>query len=174
MTPGRQEACWKTSSYGGAENLPPIRSFASHDAIHWAWEEHLGLEVEAVSVYEDSDWLERLDNRELGVFTSGWCADYPDAQNFLDLLFHSESPQNEFSYSNDEVDALLIEAAVETNARRRIDLYQRVEEMVLEDWVAVPRWHDSWYLLVQPHVKGFELTPIGVPQLQNINIERRR
>ncbi len=28
-------------------------------------------------------------------------------------------------------------------------------------------------LLVQPHVKGFELTPIGVPQLQNIRIERR-
>ena len=164
----------EASSYGGAENLPPIRSFASDDAIHWAWEEHLELKVEAVSVYEDSDWLERLDNSELGVFTSGWCADYPDPQNFLDLLFHSDSPQNEFSYSNDEVDALLSEAAVETNARRRIDLYQRVEEIVLEDWVAVPLWHDSQYLLVQPHVKGFELTPIGVPQLQNIRIERKR
>ena len=164
----------EASSYGGAQNLPPIRSFASDDAIHWAWEEHLGLKVEAVSVYEDSDWLERLDNSELGVFTSGWCADYPDPQNFLDLLFHSDSPQNEFSYSDDEVDALLSEAAVETNARRRLDLYQRVEEIVLEDWVAVPLWHDSQYLLVQPHVKGFELTPIGVPQLQNISIERRR
>ena len=161
------------SSYGGAENLPPIRSFASYDAIHWAWEEHLGLEVEAVSIYEVSDIWDRLDNNELGVFTSGWCADYPDPQNFLDLLFRSNSPQNEFSYSNDEVDALLDQAAVETNSRRRLDLYQQIEEIVLEDWVAVPLWHDSQFLLVQPHVKGFELTPIGVPQLQNIRIERQ-
>ena len=95
------------SSYGGAENLPPIRSFSSDDAIHWAWKTHLGLEVEAVSVYELSDKLQRLDSNEFGVFTSGWCADYPDPQNFLDLLFHSDSPQNEFSYSNDEVDTLL-------------------------------------------------------------------
>lgn len=161
------------SSYGGAANLPPIRSFASDDAMHWAWKAHLGLKVEAVSVYEDSDWLERLDNNELGVFTSGWCADYPDPQNFLDLLFHSNSPRNEFDYSNDEVDALLSQAAVETDARRRIRLYQQVEKMVLEDWVAVPLWHYRHFLLVQPYVKGFEITPIGIPQLQNIRIERR-
>ena len=162
----------EASIYGGAENLPPIRSFTSNDAIHWAWEEYLELEVEDVSIYEISDIWDRLDNKELGVFTSGWCADYPDPQNFLDLLFRSDSPQNEFAYSNSEVDALLKQAAVETNAHRRIDLYQQIEKTVLEDWVAVPLWHDSQFLLVQPYVKGFELTPIGVPQLQNIKIER--
>ena len=170
--PGAARRLLESSIYGGAENLPPIRSFAGNDAIHWAWEEHLGLEVEAVSIYEVSDIWDRLDNRELGVFTSGWCADYSDPQNFLDLLFHSESPQNEFGYSNDEVDSLLSQAAVETDTRRRINLYQRIEEMVLEDWVAVPLWHDRQFLLVQPYVKGFELSPIGVPQLQNIRIER--
>ena len=172
--PGAARRLLESSIYGGAENLPPIRSFADNDAIHWAWEEHLGLEVEAVSIYEVSDILERLDNRELGVFTSGWCADYPDPQNFLDLLFRSDSSHNKFSYSNDEVDTLLIQAAVETDARRRAGLYQQIEEIVLEDWVAVPLWHDRQFLLVQPHVKGFELTPIGVPQLQNIRIERQR
>ncbi len=162
------------SSYGGAENLPPIRSFASYDAIHWAWEEHLGVKVEAVSIYEASDVWDRLDNNELGVFTSGWCADYPDPQNFLDLLFHSNSPQNKFEYANDEVDSLLAQAALETNAGRRIGLYQQIEEIVLEDWVAVPLWHDTQFVLVQPYVKGYELTQIGVPQLQNIRIERQR
>ncbi|MDD9995191.1 MAG: peptide ABC transporter substrate-binding protein, partial [Dehalococcoidia bacterium] len=72
------------SRYGGPENLPTIRSFARSDTIHWAWREHLGLEVEAVSTIEFSDFLERLDNEEFGVFTAGWCADYPDPQNFLE------------------------------------------------------------------------------------------
>ncbi len=159
------------SSYGGAENLPPIKSYSSDAAIHWAWREHLGLEVEAVSVFEFSDWLERSDNREFGVFTSGWCADYPDPQNFLDVLFYSDSDENSFAYSNEEVDALLEEAAVELDASRRVTLYQQAERLVLDDWVAVPMWHSTDYMLVRPYVKGFELTPISVPQLQNISIE---
>ena len=63
----------RESRYGGAENLPPITSYARDEAIHWAWREHLGLEVEAVSVFEFSDFLERLDNEEYGVFAA-WCA----------------------------------------------------------------------------------------------------
>lgn len=162
------------SRYGGAENVPPITSYSSNSAIHWAWREHLGLEVEAVTVVEFSDWLERLDNEEFGVFTSGWCADYPDPQNFLDVLFHSDSDENRFGYGNEEVDGLLEEAAVELDVERRISLYQQAEKLILDDWVAVPLWHHRDFLLVQPYVKGFEVTPIGVPQLQNISIEREQ
>ncbi len=162
----------RESSYGGAENLSPIKSYSSDDAIHWAWREHLGLEVEAVSIFEFSDWLERLDNMEFGVFTTGWCADYPDPQNFLDVLFHSDSDENRFGYSNEEVDALLGQAAIEPDTDRRVSLYQQAEQLILDDWVAVPLWHSRDFLLVQPYVKGFDLTPIGVPQLQNISIER--
>ena len=164
----------RESRYVGAANLPPITSYARDDAIHWAWREHLGLEVEAVSVFEFSDFLERLDNEEYGVFTSGWCADYPDPQNFLDVLFRSDSAENRFGYENEDVDALLLEAAVESDPDRRASLYQIAEQLVLEDWVAVPLRHNNEYLLVRPYVKGFELTPIGVPQLQNISIEREQ
>ncbi len=160
------------SSYGGAENLPPIKSFADSDSIHWAWREHLGLEVEAVSVFEFGDFLERLDNEELGVFATGWCADYPDPQNFLHVLFHSDSAENRFAYSNEQVDALLEEAATEPDRDRRENLYHQAERLILDDWVAVPLRHSTSYSLVQPYVKGYELTPIGIPQLQNISIER--
>ena len=160
------------SGYGGAENLPPIKSFSDDDAIHWAWREHLGLEVEAVSVFEFADFLERLDKKELGVFSTGWCADYPDPQNFLDVLFHSESEGNRFDYSNEDVDALLEQAAVEEDPDRRAELYQQAESLVLDDWVAVPLRHSTRNVLVRPYVKGYELTPIGIPQLHNISIER--
>ena len=160
------------SGYGGAENLPPIKSFAENGSIHWAWREHLGLEVEAVSVFEFADFLERLDKEELGVFATGWCADYPDPQNFLHVLFHSESAENRFGYSNEQVDALLEEASTEADSERRASLYHQAERLVLEDWVAMPLRHSTRHMLVQPYVKGYELTPIGIPQLQNISIER--
>ena len=164
----------RNSRYGGPEGLPPITSFANDHTIHWAWREHLGVEVEAVSVFEGADRLDRLDNREFGVFTWGWCADYPDPQNFLDVLFHSESAENRFAYANEQVDLLLDEAAVELDPARRANLYQQAERIVLNDWVAVPLQHSNTYLLVRPYVKGFEVTPIRAPQLQNISIERGR
>ena len=162
----------RESEYGGIENPPPVKSFAGSGAIHWSWRELLGLEVESVTVFEFSDFLERLDNEEFGVFTAGWCADYPDPQNFLHVLFHSESAENRFGYSNEQVDALLEEASVEADPDRRASLYQQAEQLILEDWVAVPLRHTSNNVLVRPYVKGFELTPIGVPQLHNISIER--
>ena len=71
------------STYGGSENpslpLNPTSvavRFTGHGANTWA------LEVEAVTVFDFSDWLERQDNLEFDVFTAGWCADYPDPQNF--------------------------------------------------------------------------------------------
>ena len=162
----------RESEYGGMENPPPVKSFAGSGAIHWSWRELLGLEVESITVFEFSDFLERLDNEEFGVFTAGWCADYPDPQNFLQVLFHSESAENRFGYSNEQVDALLEEASVEADPDRRASLYQQAEQLILEDWVAVPLRHTSNNVLVRPYVKGFELTPIGVPQLHNISIER--
>ena len=59
------------STYGGSENLPPIKSYVGSGAIHWAWQEYLDLEVEAVTVFDFSDWLERQDNLEFDVFTAG-------------------------------------------------------------------------------------------------------
>ena len=140
--------------------------------IHWQWQEHLGAEVEAVSLPELQDFFDRLDAEELPVWTSGWCADYPDPQNFLEVLFHSESDQNDFGYANPEVDLLLDRAGVEPDPEARVELYRRAERLILDDWVAVPLWHSRDYVLVQPYVQGYELTPIGIPWLQDISIER--
>jgi len=88
------------------------------------------------------------------------------------VLFHSESESNNFAYSNPELDALLEEAAVEQDTARRTELYQQAEQMILDDWVVVPLWHNREFSLVQTYVKGYEVTPIGVQQLQNLSIER--
>ena len=160
------------SRYGGAENMPVITSYASSSAMHWAWENYLGLEVEAASIFEFGDRLDRLERQELGLFRGGWCADYPDPQNFLDILFRAGSSQNHFGYANAEVDALLDAAAIHPDRTRRFDLYREAERLILDDWVAVPLWHSRDFVLVQPYVKGYELTPIGVAQLHEISIER--
>ena len=72
------------------------------------------------------------------VVIGGWCADYPDPENFLDVLFHTGGNFNSANFSNPEVDKLLEEARTELDPAKRIALYQQVETMVLNQYAFIP------------------------------------
>lgn len=136
------------------------------------WEENAGVDVEP-ALLDPYRYSEELHAGNVGhVYSFGWCADYPDPQNFLDVLFHSESPQNLGDYSNPEVDALLEAARTEQDVAARLDLYAQAEEMIIEDAPAAFINHSLTAILVKPYVKGYELTPLGVPQWHRITIDR--
>jgi ABC-type oligopeptide transport system substrate-binding subunit len=97
------------------------------------------------------------------LFSSGWCADYPDPENFADVLFHSRSSQNNGSYANPQLDALLEAARVEQDVTRRIGMYQQAEQIIVDDAAALFTVAPLSYQLVKPYVKGYVFTPIDIP-----------
>jgi oligopeptide transport system substrate-binding protein len=104
------------------------------------------------------------------MFLTGWIADYPDPQNFLDQLFRTGSGENEGEYSNASVDALLAEARQERDPSKRVQLYQQAERAILEDGAAIPLFHSTRYVLVKPYVKNFLVGPFGVTLLQKVEV----
>ncbi len=136
------------------------------------WKQVIGVQVEIQQV-EWATYLEDLDKRKFQAYAGlGWSADYPDPQDFLDILFHTDSSMNHGAYSNPEVDRVLEEARVEQDVVKRIDLYQQAEKMVIEDAAWVPLWFTGeQYALVKPNVKGYKLTPMIVPKLQYISVK---
>ena len=62
------------------------------------------------------------------MFRYAWYADYPDPDNFLYPLFHSQSQTNYFHYRNPTVDQLLDDARRETDDLRRVKLYREAEQ----------------------------------------------
>ena len=139
-------------------------------AIAWMWQENLGVEV-AIEGVEWETFLDDMREERLQVFEIGWVADYPDAENFLDLLFHSESVENHTAYSNPEVDELLEMARVEGDFDSRREIYQAVEETIVADAPWLPLWFGQSYYLVKLEVKGFFLAPIVIPVLKGVWIE---
>jgi oligopeptide transport system substrate-binding protein len=136
------------------------------------WRSTLGVEVEIVQV-EWATYLKDLQENKFQAFAGlGWEADYPDPQDFLDILFHTESEINHGAYSNLEVDRILEMARVETDINRRVELYRQAEEMVVNDAAWVPLWFTGdRYVLVKPHVEGYQVTPMIVPKLSQIYLE---
>ena len=162
----------KQSKYGGAEGLPPIvytdsgiGSYVNADVSAMAemWEQNLGVTLKIENI-EYNYYYEQIYSGNHGqIFGGGWCADYPDPENFADILFHSQSNQNHGGYSSPELDALLEQARVEQDVTKRIAMYQQAEQMIVNDAPVLFTTHSLSYQLVQPYVKGFVFTPITVP-----------
>ncbi len=160
------------SKYGGPVGLPPIvfsnigtGSYISADVAAMAemWEQNLGVTITVENLepnyYYDQIYLDHHGH----LFSGGWCADYPDPENFADVLFHSTSSQNNGGYSNAQLDALLEAARIEQDVAQRIALYQQAEQILVEDAAALFTTYSLSYQLVKPYVKGYIFTPIDIP-----------
>jgi oligopeptide transport system substrate-binding protein len=137
------------------------------------WRENLGVEVEVRQI-PFSAYFYRLYEQVDNLFDYGWLADYPDPENFLDALFHSETSEtlNVGGYSNGEVDRLLEVARIEQDISLRFSWYRAAEQTIVDEAAFIPMYHDREYVLVKPGIDGFMIDPLGVPILQNVSIRR--
>ncbi len=170
--PAQARELLKGSKYGGAEGLPPIvftnsgiGSYVSGNvaALAQMWKQNLGVTITVENI-ESNFYYDQLYSGNHGqLFDGGWCADYPDPENFADILFHTGSQQNNGGYSNPQLDTLLEQARVEQDVTKRIALYQQAEQMIVDDAAGLFTVHYLSYQLVKPYVKGYVFTPIDIP-----------
>ena len=169
------------SRYSDVDSLPPIvlsipGSFGatvgpSTEAMLKAWEVNLGIRVDI----EHTEWatfLQDLNQRRFQFFAVAWGADYPDPENFLDILFHSESENNHTGYNNPEVDSLLKQARVEPDQTRRFELYNTIEQKIVDEAPWVPLWHSrERKVLIKPEVRDYFLVPMTIPKFRFVYFE---
>jgi ABC-type transport system substrate-binding protein len=85
------------------------------------------------------DYSRAMRSRELMVMGYGWGLDYPDAENTLQLFYGpNQAPgSNAANYVNPEYDALYERTAVMQPSPERTELYARMNEMLIDDCVAL-------------------------------------
>jgi ABC-type transport system substrate-binding protein len=153
---------YTTSGYGS------VGSYVT--ALITMWQETLGVTIEPVLV-EPFNFLNELYAGNTGnLYAHGWCADYPDPENFLDVLFHSGAQQNLGGYSNPEIDALLDQARIEPDITTRLALYAEIEQLLINDAPAIFTTHSLSAELVAPRLQNYVLSPIGVAQWHTISL----
>jgi oligopeptide transport system substrate-binding protein len=90
----------------------------------------------------------------------GWCADYPDPQNWLSVYWRSDTTfAQRQGYKNAELDALLAQADVELDEAKRMDLYKQAQQLLLADFPSAFGYNNANHFLVKPWVQGIAKTP---------------
>ena len=159
------------SKYGGPEGLPEIiytnagvGTYVDGNVAALAdmWQQYLGVTIKVENLDFNFYYQQIFSGNHGQIFDGGWCADYPDPENFADALFHTGVPQNQGGYSNPELDALLEAARIEPDVTKRIEMYQQAEKIIVNDAPVLFTTHSLSFELVQPYVKGFTFTPISI------------
>lgn len=149
------------SKYAG--KMPPIILTVSGyagkpsdyiNALVEMWKTNLNVNVQ-VEFVDPANFTANARNQHGHMVSYSWCADYPDPENFLDVLYHSNSNFNVAGYKNPEMDARLEKARIELDPAKRIALYQEIEAELLKDGAVIPVQHSVNNALVNKRIEGF-------------------
>lgn len=101
---------------------------------------------------------EKLKNKKADIFEMAWNADYPDAENFLQLFYSKNiSPgSNSANYANPDFDALFEKSLSLPPCPERTRLYEKMEEIVIEDMPWIFNFHRTLIFVNQPWVKNYK------------------
>ena len=157
------------AGYPEGRGLAPIEiwTVSKAESVHKELEAYkrylaeVGLELVPRVAKNWKEFLALINEKKVSMFYAAWYADYPDADNFLYVLFHSKSRINRMGYNNPEVDQLLEQARVEKDYMKRVELYRDIQKRVMRDAPIISQHVNSFYYLFQPWVKGVELSHLG-------------
>jgi oligopeptide transport system substrate-binding protein len=167
--PAKARELLAQAGYPGGKGLPAVTIWSSVRSDEILREhERIRKDLDAVGITAEfqynADWpsfSKAMAERKLPIFLRAWFADVPHPDNFLTKLFHSASPWNYAGYANPGVDVLFDRARAEPDMARRVEIYRQAEELVMDDAVVIPVWHQTYERLFQSYVKGVEVSGLG-------------
>ncbi len=153
--------------YASAAEIPPLKfgfnSGSGHEPrvafLAEAWRQAFGLETEQIGS-DFSVFLTQRTDGQYDLARDGWGADYPHANNQLAGLFTCGGGNNDNQYCNAAFDALIVQAAAESDQEKQADLYKQAQRIMMDDAATLPLRFGVTPTLVKPYIAGLTITPM--------------
>ncbi|MEU6891757.1 ABC transporter substrate-binding protein [Streptomyces sp. NPDC046557] len=105
-----------------------------------------------------------------GPFRSGWQADYPLIQNFLQPLYFTGASSNYGKFSNPDFDKLVDEANQESDSAKAITKFQDAEKILAEQMPSIPLWYQNGSAGHSERISDVTLNQFSVPVYNEIKV----
>ena len=156
------------SKYSGKPELQNVKFTYSSSArtktrvefLQQQWKASIGIEVvpDPVDSTAYTQLVKKPETLPL-MFILGWCADFPDQQNWLTTVFHSDS-LSRTGWKNDQFNTLAKQADQETNKEKRDATYLQASKILSTEAPAAWLYYNASKNLIKPWVKGVTSTSI--------------
>jgi oligopeptide transport system substrate-binding protein len=167
------------AGYPGGKGLPTIVVQTRSDTISRQQIEFFEKCMEKIGINIDAGtntWPElvnKVTKKQHQMYTMAWGADYPDAENFLGLLYcPNQAPgSNGANYCNSDFDAIYKQATIMQDSPERTTLYEKLNEMVALDAPWIFGFHRTDIYLAQAWLKNFKHMEFNHSQFQYLNVD---
>ena len=156
----------KEAGYENGEGLPAIELMYNTEGAHkdvcQIVQENLskiGVNVELTN-QEWAVFLSTRQNGEYQIARHGWIGDYSDPMTFLDMWV-TGGGNNDSGFSNAEYDALISEAKVETDTKKREELLRQAEDILMDEMPVIPVYFYTTVMAWNDDVEGVLVTSLG-------------
>jgi ABC-type transport system substrate-binding protein len=156
------------AGYPGGKGLPPlVLEYRSSNTMSRQEHEFRRAQLAKIGVTLDpnfqtfSNFLQRTEAGNFQLASAGWQADYPDAENFYQLLYskNKRPGPNYSNYANPEYDKLFEQSRFMPNGPERFALFAKMAERIREDVPITFIWtpitvglHQRWVKNLKRHM----------------------
>ena len=163
------------AGYPEGKNLPEIFLYTTEnytDMFEFIQSELAESNIKIkIMVEKPSVLTQAIANNEIPFFRKSWIGDYPDEENFMSLFYSKNfSPKgfNYTHYNNPVFDKLYEQARNCLNDSLKISLYQKMDQMLIDDAPIVPLYYDEVIRLVSKKITGLNTNPMNLLNLKQV------
>lgn len=177
FNPEKAKELLKEAGYSAAKPLPTITiGFNTHEDhrrvaenVQGQLKRNLGINVEL----RNEEWkvyLSSLRSDPPHMWRMGWLADYPDPDNYMQLMT-SFSENNHTRWGSPEYDALVKAGISEGNKDKRREIYRKAQQILTNEATAVvPLYSGTSHFFLADRIKGFPINPMLVRDLTKVEV----
>ena len=162
------KAALAKSKYAGSAELRNVKfTYASNSRtktrVEWLqqqWKANIGVDIvpDPVDSTAYTQLVKKQETTPL-MFILGWCADFPDQQNWLTTVFHSNGIAKT-GWKSDKYDTLVRQADQEPDKTKRDAMYQEASRMLSTEAPAAWLYYVTGKIMIKPWVKGVTTTAL--------------
>ncbi|HXH29763.1 MAG TPA: ABC transporter substrate-binding protein [Bacteriovoracaceae bacterium] len=167
------------AGYPGGKGLPAITVQTRNETVARQIIEHFAKSMNTIGIKINvgmNTWPElvnKVTKKQHQMYTMAWGADYPDAENFLGLLYcPNQSPgSNGANYCNPEFDAGFAQATMLQETPERTAMYEKMNEMVANEVPWIFGFNRTKFYLAHAWLKNFKFMEFNHSQFQYLNVD---
>ena len=163
------------AGYPGGKGLPEITlntTTTYKDLIEFIQGELTAVGIKTkIDVSPGASLRDLISKNHVNFFRGSWIADYADGENFLSMFYSKNKVPygpNYTAFYNSTFDKLFERSYLETDDKKRYELYRQMDQMVMDYSSVVPLFYDQSVVMLQNNISGYSFNPLSLLILKRI------